>query len=140
MTSEESSRRKSPVKALLDFGQSPWLDFIQRGLLGDGELERMGAKWGLRGLTSNPVIFEKAIAHTHEYDRDIAALARDGASAEEIYETLAIQDVQQAADVLLPVYELTDRADGFASLEVSPHKAHDADATITEAKRLWASL
>jgi transaldolase len=140
MTSEEISRRKSPVKALLDFGQSPWLDFIQRGLLNDGELKRMITDWGLRGLTSNPVIFEKAIAHTHEYDRDIAALARDGSSAEEIYETLAIQDVQQAADALLRVYELTDRADGFASLEVSPHKAHDSDATVAEAKRLWASL
>jgi len=140
MASGEFSRRKSPVKALLDFGQSPWLDFIQRGLLNDGELERMIAGWGLRGLTSNPVIFEKAIAHTHEYDRDIAALARDGSSAEELYETLAIQDVQQAADALLPVYESTDRADGFASLEVSPHKAHDSDATVAEAKRLWASL
>ena len=140
MTSERISRRISPVKALLDFGQSPWLDFIQRGLLNDGELERMIAEWGLRGLTSNPVIFEKAIAHTHEYDCDIAALARDGSSAEEIYETLAIQDVQQAADALLPVYESTDRADGFASLEVSPHKAHDSDATVAEAKRLWASL
>jgi transaldolase len=136
----KTSRRKSPVKALLDFGQSPWLDFIQRGLLSGGELERMIAKWGLCGLTSNPAIFEKAIAHTQEYDRDIAALARDGSSAEEIYEALAIQDVQQAADLLLPVYEETDEADGFVSLEVSPHKADDADATVAEAKRLWVSL
>jgi transaldolase len=140
MASEEVFPRQSPVKALLEFGQSPWLDFIQRDLLSDGELERMITKWGLRGLTSNPVIFEKAIAHTHDYDRDIAALAWDGSSAEEIYEALAIQDVQQTADLLLPVYELTDGADGFASLEVSPHEARDVDTTIAEAKRLWASL
>lgn len=140
MASKNGSAHASPVKALLEFGQSPWLDFIQRGLLTGGELERMIADWGLRGLTSNPVIFEKAIAHTEEYDGDIEALAREGSSAEEIYETLAVQDVQQAADLLLPVYEDSDRADGFASLEVSPHKANDADATVAEAKRLWAAL
>jgi transaldolase len=137
---QDNGGRKSPVKALLDYGQSPWLDFIQRRLLAGGELERMIAQWGLRGLTSNPVIFEKAIAHTDDYAGDIAALSREGSNAEEIYETLAIQDVQQAADLLLPVYEETDRADGFASLEVSPHKANDAGATIAEAKRLWAAL
>jgi transaldolase len=140
MASEDDTGRTSPVKALLDFGQSPWLDFIQRGLLTGGELERMIADWGLRGLTSNPVIFEKAIAHSDEYDMDIDALAREGSSAEEIYETLAVQDVQQAADLLLPVYEESDRSDGFASLEVSPHKANDAVATVAEAKRLWAAL
>ncbi|HLU05210.1 MAG TPA: transaldolase [Woeseiaceae bacterium] len=140
MASEDDARRTSPVKALLDFGQSPWLDFIQRGLLTGGELERMITAWGLRGLTSNPVIFEKAIAHTDDYDKDIEALAREGSSAEEIYEILAVQDVQQAADLLLPVYEESDRSDGFASLEVSPHKANDAEATVAEAKRLWASL
>jgi transaldolase len=140
MTTRGEARRISPVKRLLDFGQSPWLDFIQRGLLMGGDLERMIADWGLRGLTSNPVIFEKAIAHTDEYDADIEALAREGSSAEEIYETLAVQDVQQAADLLLPVYEQSDRSDGFASLEVSPHKANDAGATVAEAKRLWAAL
>ncbi|HWM28942.1 MAG TPA: transaldolase [Woeseiaceae bacterium] len=131
---------RSPVKALLDFGQSPWLDFIQRGLLASGELERMIAEWGLQGLTSNPAIFEQAILQTSDYDEDIAALAREGESAEEIYEALAIQDVQDAADLLLPVYEATDRADGYASLEVSPHKAHDAGATIAEGRRLWTAL
>lgn len=140
MASEDDTGRTSPVKTLLEFGQSPWLDFIQRGLLTGGELEKMIADWGLRGLTSNPVIFEKAIAHTDEYDMDIEALAREGSSAEEIYETLAVQDVQQAADLLLPVYEESDRSDGFASLEVSPHKANDAEATVAEAKRLWAAL
>lgn len=140
MATRGETRRMSPVRKLVDFGQSPWLDFIQRGLLTGGELERMIADWGLRGLTSNPVIFEKAIAHTDEYDADIEALAREGSSAEEIYETLAIQDVQQAADLLLPVYEESDRSDGFASLEVSPHKANDGGATVAEARRLWAAL
>ena len=140
MATSADSGRTSPVKALLDFGQSPWLDFIQRGLLAGGELERMIRNWGLRGLTSNPVIFEKAIARTGEYDGDIEALAREGLSSEEIYEILAVQDVQQAADLLLPVYEDSDRSDGFASLEVSPHKANDAEATVAEAKRLWAAL
>lgn len=140
MATRGETPRMSPVRKLVDFGQSPWLDFIQRGLLTGGELERMIADWGLRGLTSNPVIFEKAIAHTDEYDADIEALAREGSSAEEIYETLAIQDVQQAADLLLPVYEESDRSDGFASLEVSPHKANDGGATVAEARRLWAAL
>jgi transaldolase len=140
MATRGDTKRISPVKALLDFGQSPWLDFIQRGILTGGELERMIAEWGLRGLTSNPVIFEKAIAGTDEYDSDIEALAREGSSAEEIYEILAVQDVQQAADLLLPVYEESDRSDGFASLEVSPHKANDAGATVAEAKRLWTAL
>jgi transaldolase len=140
MATRDDTKRISPVKALLDFGQSPWLDFIQRGILMGGELERMIAEWGMRGLTSNPVIFEKAIAGTDEYDSDIEALAREGSSAEEIYEILAVQDVQQAADLLLPVYEESDRSDGFASLEVSPHKANDAGATVAEAKRLWAAL
>lgn len=140
MATRGETRRMSPVRKLVDFGQSPWLDFIQRGLLTGGELERMIADWGLRGLTSNPVIFEKAIAHTDEYGADIEALAREGSSAEEIYETLAIQDVQQAADLLLPVYEESDRSDGFASLEVSPHKANDGGATVAEARRLWAAL
>lgn len=131
---------ESPVKQLLAFGQSPWLDFIQRSLLRSGELERMIDEWGLRGITSNPVIFEKAIAQTHEYDVDIADLAKRGLGAELIYESLAIEDVRHAADLLLPVYEATDGADGFVSLEVSPHKANDAGETIAEAKHLWAAL
>jgi transaldolase len=134
------SKVGSPVRALLSFGQSPWLDFIQRGLLTSGELEHMISEWGISGLTSNPVIFEKAIAHTREYESDIATLAKEGLSAEEIYEALAVQDVQHAADLLLPVHEASAGADGFASLEVSPHSAHDAAATITEAKHLWSAL
>lgn len=140
MATKARGKPQSPVKTLLDFGQSPWLDFIQRDLLTSGELERMIADWGISGLTSNPVIFEKAIAHSNDYDGDIATLAKEGLSAEEIFEALAVQDVQQAADLLLPVHEASGGADGFASLEVSPHKANDAAETIAEAKHLWTAL
>lgn len=131
---------RSPVKRLLHYGQSPWLDFMKRSLLVSGELERMIVEWGVRGVTSNPAIFEKAIAQTHEYDGDIASLAKKGLSATEIHETIVLQDVGHAADLLLPVYEATDGGDGFVSLEISPHKADDAGETIAEAKRLWAAL
>lgn len=130
----------SPVKTLLAFGQSPWLDFIQRRLIQSGELARMIEEWGLRGMTSNPVIFHQAIAETHEYDADIARLARAGKTAVQIYEALAIEDVQAAADLFLPVYEAADGADGFVSLEVSPRVARDAKQTMVEARRLWSAL
>lgn len=130
----------SPVKRLLEFGQSPWLDFIQRGLLKSGELKHMIDEWGVRGITSNPVIFEKAIAHTDDYRADIARLARAGKTAEEIYEILVFEDVRAAAEILYPVYRETECADGFVCLEVSPHLARDATATIAEGKRLWSAL
>ena len=130
----------SPVRKLLGFGQSPWLDFIQRRLLKSGELERMIDEWGVRGVTSNPVIFDKAIAHTHDYDSEITRLAEAAKSAAEIYEALAVEDVREAAELLLPVYRETDGADGFVSLEVSPHLARDPERTISEAKRLWTAL
>jgi transaldolase len=130
----------SPVKRLLELGQSPWLDFIRRSLVETGELARMIDEWGVRGVTSNPVIFEKAIAHTDDYRAEVARLARAGQSAQEIYEALAIEDVRAAAKLLEPVYQATGGADGFVSLEVSPHLARDAAATIAEAKRLWSAL
>ena len=132
--------RESPLKKLLEYGQSPWLDFIQRSLVEGGELERMIDEWGLRGVTSNPVIFEKAIVRTEEYDTAIAECARAGHDAGAIYESLAMHDVGRAADVLAPVYEATQGRDGFVSLEVSPHLADDADGTISEARRLWQAL
>ena len=132
--------KTSPVKRLLDFGQSPWLDFIERELLRSGELTRMIAEWGLQGMTSNPAIFEKAIAQTRQYDREIATLAAAGRPAEQVYEMLAIADVQAAADLFRPVYDGSDGADGYVSLEVSPHLAADAEGTISEARRLWAAL
>jgi transaldolase len=135
-----AAARTSPVKRLLDFGQSPWLDYIQRRFVASGELERLATEWGLRGITSNPTIFEKAIAETDDYDRDIEAMAQAGKSAAEIYDALTVADVGSAADVLRPVYDATGGADGFVSLEVSPHLADDAGATIAAAKRLWTAL
>jgi transaldolase len=131
---------KSPLTQLPGFGQSPWLDFIQRGLLESGELGRMIERWGLRGITSNPAIFEQAISQTHDYDGDIARLAKLGKNAVEIYETLTLADVRAAADLFLPVFEESRGTDGFVSLEVSPHLARDADGTTAEARRLWTAL
>ena len=130
----------SRLKRLLEIGQSPWLDFIQRGLLESGEVARMIEQWGVSGMTSNPVIFNKAIAETHDYDADIARLAAGGRNAVQIYESLAFDDVRRAADLFRPVYDQTGGADGFVSLEVSPHLASDAARTVTEARRLWSAL
>jgi transaldolase len=129
---------ESPLRALLRCGQSPWLDFIQRGLLRSGELGRMVEHWGIRGVTSNPTIFEKAIAHSSDYDDETAALRAAGADADDIYEALVVDDIQAAADVLAPIYERTELADGFVSLEVSPHLVRDTAGTVSEARRLWA--
>jgi transaldolase len=130
--------KASPVKQLLGFGQSAWLDFIERDLFASGELGRMIEDWGVRGMTSNPAIFEQAIAHTRQYDREIAKLA--SAPAEQVYETLALADVRAAADIFRPVYDASDAADGYVSLEVSPHLAQDTENTVAAARRLWAAL
>ena len=130
----------SPIKRLLDYGQSAWLDFIERDLLTSGELTRMIDEWGLRGMTSNPVIFEKAIAGTRQYESDLARFASEGRSAQQTYEALAIADVRAAADLFRRVYDDTNALDGYVSLEVSPHLALDARATVAEARRLWAEL
>lgn len=130
----------SPLTKLQEFGQSPWLDFLDRGLLDSGRLAWMIEHWGIRGVTSNPAIFEQAIVHTGHYRDQIAALAREGLSAGEIYERIAIDDIRAAADVLLPVYEQSGRRDGFVSLELSPHLVDDTQATVTEGRRLWRLL
>ncbi len=140
MADSVTAAGRSPLKRLHDFGQSPWLDFIQRGFVSGGELGRFVREWGVSGITSNPAIFEKAIAETDDYDAEIAALARKGKSAVEIYEALTVADVRAAADVLRPVYEDADGGDGFVSLEVSPRLAKDAGGTIAEAKHLWTTL
>lgn len=128
----------STLRELADAGQSVWLDFIRRRILDNGELEALVAD-GVRGLTSNPTIFHKAIAGSDDYDAAIAAflIEHPDASIEEVYEHLAIDDIRRAADVLAGVYAETDGADGYVSLEVSPHLAHDTEGTISEAKRLW---
>jgi transaldolase/glucose-6-phosphate isomerase len=123
-------------------GQSPWLDYIRRSLLTHGDLKRMVERDGITGVTINPTIFEKAIAGSHDYDDAIRELLRETPhlSPAEIYERLAVEDVTLAADVLRPVYDRTDGADGFVSLEVGPGLAHDTAGTVAEARRLWAAV
>ncbi|RMH36902.1 MAG: bifunctional transaldolase/phosoglucose isomerase [Nitrospirae bacterium] len=121
---------------LREFGQSPWFDFISRRLIESRELQRMIEQDGLMGITSNPSIFEKAIAGSTDYDRHLASLASEGASVAKIYEALVVRDIQDAADLLRPVYESTQARDGYVSLEVSPHLAFDTEGTIEEAVRL----
>lgn len=131
---------ESPVQRLVSLGQSPWLDFIQRGFLEGGEFERLIEQRGVRGVTSNPVIFEKAIDQTEDYRADIARLAREERTPRQIYESLAIEDVRRAAELLSPVHRATNGADGFVSLEVSPHLAHDGPGTVAEARRIWSMV
>lgn len=130
----------SPLRRLPALGQSPWLDFIQRGLVESGELAQRIERWGLRGVTSNPAIFEQAIAKTSDYDTEIERLTALGRNAVEIYEALALADVRAAADLFLPLYRESSGTDGFVSLEVSPLLARDTAGTIAEARRLWAAL
>ncbi len=132
--------QQNPLKQLAEYGQSPWLDYIRRDLFTTGELKRLIKEDGLKGMTSNPAIFEKAIGS--EFYRDsIAKLALEkGASAVSLYEKLAIEDIQTAADALLSVYEATDKRDGYVSLEVSPALADDSTGTLEEARRLWKAV
>ncbi|HEY8518909.1 MAG TPA: transaldolase [Gammaproteobacteria bacterium] len=125
---------------LVELGQRAWLDYIERRLVRSGELARLIAELHVSGLTSNPTIFEQAIAGTDQYDEDIRRLAARGATAGEIYETLVLEDLGAAADLFLPTYEASGGRDGFVSLEVSPRLAHDAEGTVAEAQRLWAAL
>jgi transaldolase len=133
--------RMTPTKlhTLAEIGQSIWLDYIQRAFITSGGLQNYVQK-GLRGVTSNPSLFEKSIADSHDYDTQISDLARQGKSAEEIYEELAIEDARTAADVLRPVFDETDGVDGYFSLEVNPHLAHDRQGTVNEATRLFARV
>jgi transaldolase len=120
-------------------GQSIWYDNIRRGLIESGELQRL-IDLGVTGLTSNPTIFQKAIAESSDYDEALEALAASGSSVDQIYESLTVEDIRAAADLLRPVYDESDAADGYASLEVSPHLANDTNATIDEARRLFSLL
>lgn len=129
-----------PAAAIALLGQSLWLDYIHRDLLEGGELRRLIERDGIRGVTSNPTIFEQAIAGSAAYDAAIAELARTGRDARAIYETLAVEDVTRAADIFRPIYEMTGGNDGFVSLEVAPDLAHDTEGTVAEARRLWAAV
>lgn len=130
----------NPLLELRKLGQSVWFDNIERSLVTSGELRRMIEEDGLGGVTSNPAIFEKAISGSDDYTEQLTDLARDNKSPLEIYEALAVRDIQAAADTLASVYEATDGVDGFVSLECSPLLANDTQGTIEEAKRLWKWL
>lgn len=130
----------TPIHALERAGQSVWLDYIRRDLIESGELARLVKDEGLRGMTSNPAIFEKAIAGSRDYDTLLEAAARDGADTKTVYERIAVRDIQDAADLLRPVYDASRAHDGYVSLEVSPHLAHDTAGTLEEARRLWADV
>lgn len=130
----------NPLRQLAALGQSVYLDEISRGALRSGALRRLIASDGLHGVTSNPAIFEQAIAKSGDYDDAILDLAGDGQDAERIYETLALEDIQDAADLFADVYRQSDGEHGYVSLEVSPLLADDTEATIAEARRLWQAL
>jgi len=137
----ETGKAVNPLKQLQTFGQSIWLDYIRRDLLKGGELQRLIDEDGLRGMTSNPAIFEKAIAGSTQYQDFLDTLAnRSELDAKARYEKLAIRDIQDAADLLRPVYLETKKRDGYVSLEVSPYLAHDTNGTLDEARRLWKSV
>src|SRR5712691_8106881 len=137
----ETSKAVNALKQLQALGQSIWLDYIRRDLLTGGELKRLIEEDGLRGMTSNPAIFEKAIAGSTLYQDFLDSLAnRADLHAKGRYELLAIPDIQDAADLLRPVYQSTNRRDGYVSLEVSPYLANDTKSTIEEARRLWKTV
>src|SRR5580692_5623686 len=126
----------NPLKALQDHGQAVWLDFLSRGFTANGGLKKLVDDDGLRGVTSNPSIFEHAIGHSDEYDEAIARMLKaHDQSPGELFEQIAVEDIQKATDVFRPVFEATRGADGFVSIEVSPYLAKETDATIAEAKR-----
>ena len=137
----KSTRPSNPLRELQSYGQSVWLDYIRRSLLTSGELQHLIDDDGLRGVTSNPAIFEKAIAGSSDYTELLQSLAgRTELDAKARYELLAIRDIQDTADLLRPVYQATKRRDGYVSLEVSPYLARDTHGTLDEARRLWKAV
>lgn len=132
--------KENPLKRLESLGQSIWLDYISRDLVESDALSRLIEEDGLCGITSNPAIFEKSISGSHDYDDDIRTMSQMGKDIKTIYESLSQNDVQDAADELRSVFDETEGRDGFVSLEVNPHLAHDTQGTIEEARRLWAKL
>jgi len=132
---------KNPLQALQSYGQSVWLDYIRRSLINSGELQRLVDEDGLRGVTSNPSIFEKAIAGSTDYDSALTASEQSqDRDVMSLYESFAIADIQATADILRPIYEQTNRRDGYVSLEVSPYLANDTQQTIKDARRLWQAV
>src|SRR3981081_3017853 len=136
-----TERIMNPVKALEAHGQAVWLDFLARGFVQKGDLKKLIDTDGVKGVTSNPSIFEKAIGSSDEYDGAIgSALKKGDRPVADLFEHLAIEDIQHAADVLRPVYDRMKGEDGFVSLEVAPYLAMDTKGTIVEAERLWQDV
>jgi transaldolase/glucose-6-phosphate isomerase len=137
----ETPKATNPLRGLLKFGQSVWLDYIRRDLITSGELKRLIEEDGLRGMTSNPAIFEKAIVGSKDYTDILSSLREQhDLDAKARFEVIAIRDIQDAADLLRPVYEESKRRDGYVSLEVSPYLARDTQGTLEEARRLWKAV
>src|SRR3984885_9556540 len=131
----------NPLKSLADHGQAVWLDFLSRGFIAKGGLKKLVDDDGLRGVTSNPSIFEQAIGRSDEYDDAIERMLKaHDRGVGEIFEQLAIEDIKRATDVLRPVYDATHGADGYVSIEVSPYLAKDTKGTVDEARRLWRAV
>lgn len=137
---QSSVAAKNALLGLQQYGQSVWLDYIRRNIILNGDLQKMIDQDGLRGITSNPSIFEKAIAGSDDYTDLLTQLGKQGVPTGQIYERIAIRDIQDAADKLLPVYKSTNRRDGYVSLEVAPNLARDTEGTIEEARRLWKTV
>ena len=134
------SETVNPIKALLNEGQAVWQDDISRQMLQEGTLRARIEEVGIQGVTSNPTIFQKAIAAGDAYDEDIKRLLQEGQSPGEIFEALAVQDIQDACDLFRPLYDRLDGEDGYVSIEVSPSLARDTQGTIKEARRLWKAV
>ncbi|MDF7674294.1 bifunctional transaldolase/phosoglucose isomerase [Acetobacteraceae bacterium ESL0709] len=135
------NKEGNSLKRLAEYGQSPWFDFIRRDFTANGSLKKMVEEDGLKGVTSNPAIFEKAIGHGAEYEEEVRSLlAKQSLSAGELYEHIAIEDIRDACAVLKPVFDETKKRDGYVSLEVSPYIAYDQKATIHDARRLWREV
>jgi transaldolase len=131
---------KNNLLKIQEFGQSIWLDYISRGMIHSGELKRLIEEDGLRGVTSNPSIFDQAFEGSQDYEEPIRALSQEGKTAEEIYQVLTVEDVQLAADEFRHLYDTSEGAHGFVSLEVNPHLAYRTEETMAEARELWRSL
>jgi transaldolase len=132
--------KENPLLSIQRFGQSLWLDYIDRGMIMSGKLKKLIDEDGIRGVTSNPKIFKDAISQGEEYENDIRELAENNKSTAEIYQALTVEDIQRTADLFRPLFDASDGRHGFVSLEVNPHLAHDIDGTLAEARRLWSAL
>jgi len=132
--------KRNKLKSIQDLGQSIWLDFFDRKIMDTGKLKKLIDDDGIRGVTANPSIFEKAINSSSDYEKDIMVLSKQKGSNEDTFFSLAVIDIKRAADFFKLVYEETNGADGFVSIEVSPHLAHDTEGTIRQARELWDAI